>query len=113
MELLFLSFYLVATGYIWLVALVPIFVFSLFVERREIRVILGILALGCVLTSILMQILRWHSDNRLREEHAQRSATFEQFCADSPALPVVHQVVPVELPAVLVYANSVEHDKGT
>ncbi|WP_188708955.1 hypothetical protein [Polaromonas eurypsychrophila] len=114
MELLFfLFFYSVATGYIWLVALVPIFVFSLFVEKGEARGILGILALGCVLTSILTQIARWHSGNTLREEHAQRSATFEQFCADSPALPLVHQVIPVEIPAVLVYANSVEQNKGT
>lgn len=113
MEIVFLFGYLVATGYIWLVALVPIFVFSLFVEKGEARAILGILALGCVLTSILMQIARWHSDNTLREEHAQRSATFEKFCADSPALPLVHQVIPVEIPAVLIYANSVEQDKGT
>lgn len=111
--LLFLFFHSVATGYIWLAALVPIFVFSLFVEKGEARAILGILALGCVLTSILMQIARWHSGNTLREEHAQRSATFEQFCADSPALPLVHQVIPVEIPVVLVYANSVEQHKAT
>ncbi len=102
--------YLIVTGYIGLVMLVPVLVLLVFVKDQRLWSLLKFSAFLCLGITLAIRGTGWLSDKNQRNQVERHLLAFAKFCADSPVSPIIRRTAPVNGAAVVELRNTAKQE---
>lgn len=103
----YLLIYLVSTGYIWFIVLIPVLFLRYFAKSQTSKRFLSVAAFICLLLPLFTQQLQEADDRSLKKQVTEHALEFGRFCADGPISPTIHSSAPIERLAVIFVKNPV------